>query len=100
MPTITTTCTTAAVDGATTTVTTTEATPVRAPAPTAASAAEEEIVWMPPNAVEDLFATTAGNKFASINAPTSGAREEKELPCGDAPIQLYSLGTPNGEETN
>ena len=96
MPTITTTCTTAAVDGATTTVTTTEATPVRAPAPTA----EEEIVWMPPNYVEDLFATTAGNKFASINAPTSGAREEKELPCGDAPIQLYSLGTPNGEETN
>jgi len=37
-----------------------------------------------------------GNKFASINAPTSGAREVKELPVGEHPLQLYSLGTPNG----
>jgi len=37
-----------------------------------------------------------GNKFASINAPTAGAREEKELPVGEHPLQLYSLGTPNG----
>jgi len=37
-----------------------------------------------------------GNKFASINAPTAGAREEKELPIGEHPLQLYSLGTPNG----
>ena len=32
----------------------------------------------------------------AINAPTSGAREHKDLPPGDAPIQLFSLATPNG----
>ena len=37
-----------------------------------------------------------GNRFASINAPTAGAREQKDLPVGKHPIQLYSLGTPNG----
>jgi len=38
----------------------------------------------------------SGGRFASINAPTAGAREEKELPVGEHPLQLYSLGTPNG----
>jgi len=37
-----------------------------------------------------------GGKFASINAPTAGAREEKALPVGKHPLQLYSLATPNG----
>ncbi len=37
-----------------------------------------------------------GGRFASINRPTAGAREEKELPQGDHPFQLYSLATPNG----
>jgi GST-like protein len=37
-----------------------------------------------------------GGQFASINRPTSGARTEKELPVGEHPLQLYSLGTPNG----
>jgi len=37
-----------------------------------------------------------GGKFASINAPTAGAREEKDLPVGKHPLQLYSLATPNG----
>ncbi len=37
-----------------------------------------------------------GGQFASINAPTAGARFEQELPVGKHPIQLYSLGTPNG----
>ncbi|NNC47685.1 MAG: glutathione-dependent disulfide-bond oxidoreductase [Sphingomonas sp.] len=37
-----------------------------------------------------------GGKFASINAPTAGAREDKALPVGDHPLQLYSLATPNG----
>lgn len=40
--------------------------------------------------------TVSGGTFASINAPTAGAREEKELPVGEHPFQLYSLGTPNG----
>lgn len=38
----------------------------------------------------------SGGRFASINRPTAGAREEKDLPVGDNPFQLYSLGTPNG----
>ncbi len=37
-----------------------------------------------------------GGKFASINRPTAGAQFEKELPRGEHPLQLYSLGTPNG----
>ncbi|QFT78316.1 glutathione-dependent disulfide-bond oxidoreductase [Erythrobacter sp. THAF29] len=40
--------------------------------------------------------TESGGRFASINRPTSGAREEKELPVGKHPFQLYSLATPNG----
>ena len=42
----------------------------------------------------------SGGKFASINSPTSGARYDKELPVGDAPLQLYSLNTPNGVKVN
>lgn len=37
-----------------------------------------------------------GGRFASINRPTAGAREQKELPNGDHALQLYSLATPNG----
>ena len=35
-------------------------------------------------------------RFANINRPTAGAQHEKELPVGRHPLQLYSLGTPNG----
>ena len=35
-------------------------------------------------------------RFANINRPTAGAQFEKELPIGKHPLQLYSLGTPNG----
>ena len=37
-----------------------------------------------------------GGKFANINRPTAGAREEKQLPVGEHDFQLYSLATPNG----
>lgn len=37
-----------------------------------------------------------GGQFANINRPISGAIHEKELPVGKHPLQLYSLGTPNG----
>src|SRR5450759_5340802 len=37
-----------------------------------------------------------GGRFASINRPTAGATHERELPVGRHPLQLYSLGTPNG----
>ena len=38
----------------------------------------------------------SGGKFANINRPISGATHDKELPVGKHPMQLYSLGTPNG----
>lgn len=37
-----------------------------------------------------------GGRFANINRPVSGATHEKALPVGRHPLQLYSLGTPNG----
>ncbi|MDP2548457.1 glutathione-dependent disulfide-bond oxidoreductase [Oceanobacter sp. 4_MG-2023] len=37
-----------------------------------------------------------GGKFASINRPVAGATHDKELPRGEHPLQLYSMGTPNG----
>jgi GST-like protein len=37
-----------------------------------------------------------GGRFANINRPTAGAQHDKELPVGKHPLQLYSLGTPNG----
>src|SRR6266446_4930375 len=37
-----------------------------------------------------------GGRFANINRPISGQTHEKELPVGRHPLQLYSLGTPNG----
>jgi GST-like protein len=38
----------------------------------------------------------SGGTFASINRPISGPTHEKELPVGRHPLQLYSMGTPNG----
>ena len=37
-----------------------------------------------------------GGRFAKTNRPVAGATHEKELPVGRHPLQLYSLGTPNG----
>lgn len=39
---------------------------------------------------------TSGGRFANINRPVSGPTHEKDLPVGRHPLQLYSLGTPNG----
>ncbi|MEZ4216546.1 MAG: glutathione-dependent disulfide-bond oxidoreductase [Myxococcota bacterium] len=38
----------------------------------------------------------SGGRFAKINRPIAGPTHEKELPVGKHPLQLYSLGTPNG----
>jgi len=38
----------------------------------------------------------SGGKFAQINRPIAGATHEQALPRGKHPLQLYSLGTPNG----
>jgi GSH-dependent disulfide-bond oxidoreductase len=45
-------------------------------------------IWSPP--------ASNGGKFANINRPISGATHDKQLPVGKHPLQLYSLGTPNG----
>lgn len=37
-----------------------------------------------------------GGQFASINRPIAGPTHDAELPIGRHPLQLYSLGTPNG----
>jgi GST-like protein len=46
-------------------------------------------VWQPKPAL---------GRFANINKPTAGAQFERELPVGKHPMQLYSLGTPNGQK--
>jgi len=43
-------------------------------------------VWNKPN----------GGRFANINRPIAGPTQDKELPVGRHPLQLYSQGTPNG----
>src|SRR5688572_21652340 len=51
-------------------------------------------VYTPPEVWD--YDPANGGQFAGINRPTAGAREERELPVGEHPFQLYSLGTPNG----
>ncbi len=38
----------------------------------------------------------SGGRFANINRPIAGATQDKDLPVGRHPLQLYSLATPNG----
>lgn len=40
----------------------------------------------------------SGGNFASINRPIAGPTHDKDLPVGQHPLQLYSLGTPNGQK--
>jgi GST-like protein len=47
-------------------------------------------VWSP--------GTPSGGSFSNINRPVAGSTHEKELPVGRHPLQLYSLGTPNGQK--
>jgi len=42
----------------------------------------------------------SGGQFASINRPVAGATHDQELPVGKQPLQLYSLGTPNGQKVS
>jgi len=37
-----------------------------------------------------------GGTWSKINRPIAGPTHDKELPVGKHPLQLYSLGTPNG----
>jgi GSH-dependent disulfide-bond oxidoreductase len=40
----------------------------------------------------------SGGTFASINRPVAGPTHDKDLPVGKHPMQLYSMGTPNGQK--
>ena len=40
----------------------------------------------------------SGGRFANINRPIAGPTHDRELPVGKHPLQLYSLGTPNGQK--
>ncbi|WP_067734877.1 glutathione-dependent disulfide-bond oxidoreductase [Novosphingobium naphthalenivorans] len=40
----------------------------------------------------------SGGAWAKINRPVAGATHDKDLPRGAHPLQLYSLGTPNGQK--
>lgn len=40
----------------------------------------------------------SGGRFANLNRPIAGPTHDKELPVGEHPFQLYSLGTPNGQK--
>jgi GSH-dependent disulfide-bond oxidoreductase len=51
---------------------------------------EPEKVW--------TWSKDNGGAFASTNRPIAGPTHEKELPIGKHPLQLYSLGTPNGQK--
>jgi len=53
-----------------------------------------ESEYVPPNVW--AWNKPSGGQFANINRPIAGATHEKELPVGRHPLQLYSLGTPNG----
>jgi GSH-dependent disulfide-bond oxidoreductase len=39
-----------------------------------------------------------GGQFAKINRPVAGPTHVQDLPIGEHPHQLYSLGTPNGQK--
>lgn len=39
-----------------------------------------------------------GGAFASTNRPIAGSTHDQELKVGKHPLQLYSLGTPNGQK--
>lgn len=44
------------------------------------------------------FDSENGGAWSKLNRPTAGATHEKVLPEGKHPLQLYSMGTPNGQK--
>ena len=53
-----------------------------------------ETAYQPPKIW--VWDSESGGRFANINRPIAGPTHDKELPVGEHPFQLYSLGTPNG----
>lgn len=51
-------------------------------------------VYIPPEVW--TWNTDDGAAFSNINRPIAGPTHDKDLPVGKHPLQLHSLGTPNG----
>jgi GSH-dependent disulfide-bond oxidoreductase len=54
----------------------------------------EDTTYTPPKVW--TWTAQSGGPFSNINRPVAGPTHEKVLPVGRHPLQLYSLGTPNG----
>jgi GST-like protein len=54
----------------------------------------EDTTYTPPKIW--TWTKQSGGQFANINRPVAGPTHQKVLPVGRHPLQLYSLGTPNG----
>lgn len=54
----------------------------------------EEQGYVPPKVW--MWNQESGGRFASINRPVSGPTHDRPLQVGRHPLQLYSMGTPNG----
>jgi len=54
----------------------------------------EESTYVPPKVW--TWDRDGGSVWGKLNRPVAGATHEKTLPIGRHPLQLYSLGTPNG----
>lgn len=59
---------------------------------------EDDDEWVPPPKLADMLDAADGNVFSAINSPKAGPRTSDALPRGEAPFQLFSLGTPNGQK--
>ncbi|MCB2045779.1 MAG: glutathione-dependent disulfide-bond oxidoreductase [Novosphingobium sp.] len=55
-----------------------------------------DATWTPPKVWS--WDKASGGRFANVNRPVSGATHDKVLPVGNHPLQLHSLGTPNGQK--
>src|SRR5258708_20675355 len=54
----------------------------------------DETAYTPPKVW--TWSKENGGQFANINRPVAGSTHDRNLPVGRHPLQLYSLGTPNG----
>ena len=57
-------------------------------------------IFVPPLKITELYMQAGESKFSKINAPTAGPRTHMPLQRGKAGVQLYSLGTPNGQKVS
>lgn len=60
---------------------------------------DEKIAYPSDYKVPEIWSPKSmGGKWGGMNQPTAGKRFDSELPRGEHDLQLYSLGTPNGQK--